>query len=94
MEALLKVKNLSKSFAVEKDFFGRTKKSLQAVRDISLDIYPGECLTLVGESGCGKSTTARLVLNLITPDKGEVIFAGKNILKLPEKELQANERYS
>ncbi len=81
-EVLVKIRNLSKSFPLEKNFFGKTLKSLQAVNNINLEIYEGECLCLVGESGSGKSTTARLILNLIKADSGEVIFDDTNILDL------------
>lgn len=86
---LLRVKNLSKSFSVEKDFFGRTTKSLRAVHDLSFDIYPGECLSLVGESGCGKSTSARLIMNLIKADQGEVSFDGADLFELNDNELRS-----
>jgi oligopeptide/dipeptide ABC transporter ATP-binding protein len=87
-EPLLKVKNLSKSFSVEKNFFGRTTKSLRAVHDINFEIYPGECLSLVGESGCGKSTTARLILNLVKADQGEVLFENEELLSMPARKLR------
>ena len=85
---LLEVKNLSKSFSVEKDFFGRTKKSLRAVHDLSFKLYPGECLSLVGESGCGKSTTARLIAKLIEADFGEVVFDDEKFFNLDAKDLR------
>lgn len=85
---LLKVEKLSKSFCVEKDFFGRTKKTLRAVNNVSFDIKPGECLSIVGESGCGKSTTARLIMNLVQPDSGAVIFLDENLLTLKASELR------
>jgi oligopeptide/dipeptide ABC transporter ATP-binding protein len=87
-EVLLEIKNLTKTFPIEKNFFGIAKKNLRAVNDFSLDIKTGECVCIVGESGCGKSTAARLILNLIKPDSGEVIFQSKNILKLPSNELR------
>lgn len=87
-EALIQVKNLSKEFPVAKDLWGKTTKSLKAVNNISLDIFPGECLTIVGESGCGKSTMARLILRLIKADQGEVIFASKDLLRLGVNELR------
>ncbi len=85
---LLQIKNLSKAFALEKNFWGKPTQTLHAVNDISLDIYPGECLTIVGESGCGKSTTARLILKLIEADSGEVVFLGEDILKLKGQALR------
>ena len=86
---MLKVRNLSKSFSVEKDFFGRTKKSLRAVHNVSFDLAAGECLSIVGESGCGKSTTARLILKLIEADDGEVIFDDENLLNLSSAKLRS-----
>jgi oligopeptide/dipeptide ABC transporter ATP-binding protein len=87
-ETLIEVKNLSKSFPVAKDLWGRTTKSLQAVSHISLDIKAGECLTLVGESGCGKSTLARLILKLIEADGGSVVYKGQDLLTLSGENLR------
>lgn len=87
-ETLVEIKNLSKSFPVAKDLWGRTTKSLQAVSHISLDIKAGECLTLVGESGCGKSTLARLILKLTEADGGSVIYKGQDILAIGDEELR------
>jgi oligopeptide transport system ATP-binding protein len=81
-KALLKVKNLSKSFSIEKNFFGVTTKSLKAVNDVNFEIFPGECFSLVGESGCGKSTTARLIMRLIKEDAGELEFDGQDIINI------------
>lgn len=88
-EALISIKNLSKSFAAAKDFWGKTQKSLRAVSAINLDIYEGECLCIVGESGCGKSTLARLILKLIQADSGTVEFQGEDILQLEGSRLIA-----
>ena len=85
---LLSVRNLSKQFPVGKSFFGRPNKWVHAVNNVSFDIYPGETFSLVGESGCGKSTTSRLINRLIAPDEGEIIFEGKDIAHLPEKEVR------
>ncbi len=87
-ETLIEIKNLSKSFPVAKDLWGRTTKSLQAVSHISLDIKAGECLTLVGESGCGKSTLARLILKLTEADGGSVIYKGQDILAIGDEDLR------
>lgn len=87
-EPLVKVENLSKEFAVKKNFFGKTTKALKAVTELNFDLYPGECLCLVGESGCGKSTSARLILKLIEADQGAVYFNGKNIFELKKNDLR------
>lgn len=87
-DKVLEVKNLSKSFVLEKDFFGKARTKLHAVSNINLEIYKGECLTLVGESGCGKSTLARLIIKLIDADQGEINFEGNEITKLKGKELR------
>jgi oligopeptide/dipeptide ABC transporter ATP-binding protein len=89
MEPLLKVRNLKKYFPVEAGVFGREKDFVKAVDDVSFNIYKGETLGLVGESGCGKSTTGRMLVNLLTPTSGEVIFEGRDIAKLSRKEQKS-----
>ncbi|SEK37002.1 peptide/nickel transport system ATP-binding protein [Paenibacillus sp. cl141a] len=84
---LLEVKNLQKSFTVKKGFFG-TSKQLRAVDGISFAIHKGETFSLVGESGCGKSTTGRLVTRLLTPNSGEVIFNGIDISGYNENQMR------
>ncbi len=87
-EPLLSVKHLSKRFPVGKDFFGRPNAFVHAANDVSFDILPGETFSVVGESGCGKSTTARLVNRIIAPDEGQIIFDGTDIAKMPAKEMR------
>ena len=84
-EKLLEVKNLRTEFK-------RDKTWVTAVNNVSFSIQPGEILGLVGESGCGKSTTGKLIDHLITPDSGEIWFEGKEISKLSEKEMRSLER--
>ena len=86
-ERLVEIKNIVKEFPVKNKTFGNTKQVIHAVSGVSIHIDKGETLGLVGESGCGKSTIGRLLLNLIPPTSGEVIFEGKNITELSEKDL-------
>lgn len=76
---LIEVKNLHKDFVVERNFFGRPKTVLKAVNGVEFSIRSGETLGLVGESGCGKSTTGRTIIGLYAPSAGEVIFDGQVI---------------
>jgi oligopeptide transport system ATP-binding protein len=85
---ILEVRNLKKYFTVSADFFGRPTSFLKAVDDVSFSIRRGETLGLVGESGCGKSTTGRTIIRLYEPTAGEVIFKGKQITGGAEKELR------
>ncbi len=86
-EKLVEVKNLVKYFPVE-----GSDDVVRAVDDVSFDIISGETLGLVGESGCGKSTVGRSLLRLYEPTSGEVLFEGKNIIGLPNKEMQSLRR--
>lgn len=88
-EVLLEVKNLKKYFPMETNIFGKTTSRLKAVDDVSFKIYKGECLGLVGESGCGKSTIGKMLVDLYTPTEGEILFEGKDIAKLSKKERRA-----
>lgn len=87
-KVLLEVKNLKKYFPVKAGVFRKTVGYLKAVDDISFYIKEKETLGLVGESGCGKSTTGFTILRLEEPTAGEVRFAGKNVLSLKKKELK------
>ena len=93
MQPLLEVKNLKKYFPVTRGVGPlKEKKWLKAVDDVSFTLCQGETLGLVGESGCGKSTTGRTILRLMEPTAGEVIFQGENILTLNRKEMRQKRR--
>ncbi|RLB43936.1 MAG: peptide ABC transporter substrate-binding protein [Deltaproteobacteria bacterium] len=85
---LLQIRGLKKYFPVRRGFLQRTKAWVKAVDNIDLEIEEGKTLGLVGESGCGKSTVARLILRLIVPDTGQIIYKGRDIAPLSEKELK------
>ena len=87
-QLLLEVRNLKKYFELTGGFLQKTKEVVQAVEDISLEVKRGETLGLVGESGCGKTTTGRVILQLIKGTSGDIYFKGKDLLKLSKKELQ------
>src|SRR5579862_3829349 len=87
MEPLLELKNLTIAFDTERG-------QIRPVQDVSLSIYPGQTLAVVGESGCGKSVTALSILRLIPmpPGKvlgGQILFEGRDLLKLSEKQMQS-----
>lgn len=85
---LLKVEHIKKYFPVKSGLFRRTMGHVKAVDDVSFDIMQGETLGLVGESGCGKSTTGRVILKLIEPTSGNVYFKGENLFDKKEEELR------
>src|ERR1051325_9314024 len=88
-QPLLQVKGLKKYFPIPGGLLSREVARVHAVDDISFDVMPGETLGLVGESGCGKSTTGRTILRLIEPTSGEVTFGGKNVTTLDKRSLRA-----
>lgn len=89
---LLEVRNLRKYFPVRRGVLSRIVANVQAVDDVSFSIQKGETFGLVGESGCGKTTTGRAVLRLIEPDAGEIRFDGVDLLKLSAEELRLRRR--
>jgi len=88
MRAVIQVKNLKKYFPIVKGIFKKRYSYIRAVDDVSFSIEMGETFGLVGESGSGKSTIARLLLRLIEPTDGEILFKGKDITKLNKEELR------
>jgi len=91
-ENLLEVKNLKKYFPVKAGIFKKTVAHVKAVDDISFAVKEGETLGLVGESGCGKSTTGRTILRLLEATAGEVLFEGKSVMDLDKKQMRAIRR--
>lgn len=87
-EPLLKIENLKKNFPIRGGVFGKKVGEVKAVDDISFVIQKGETLGLVGESGCGKSTTGRMLLRLLEPSEGKIIFEGNDITTLSKQELR------
>jgi oligopeptide/dipeptide ABC transporter ATP-binding protein len=90
---LLEVKNLKKYFPIKGGIFSKTIGQVYAVDGVSFFLKEGESLGLVGESGCGKSTTARAILRLIEPTEGEILFEGKDICKVDDKEMRSFRRH-
>lgn len=87
-KVLLEVRNLKQYFPVKTDSIFKPKAYVKAVDDISFHINEGETLSIVGESGCGKSTTGRAILRLDEPTGGEVLYSDNNILALSKKEMR------
>jgi len=88
-EAIIKVNHLKVWFPSQRTFFGTTTSYIKAVDDVGFEIYKGETLGLVGESGCGKTTLGRALLALIQPTEGEIFFKHKDIAKAKSHELRA-----
>lgn len=87
-EPILTVKNVKTFFTEKKNFFGKPVKYIKAVDNVSFEVYKGETLGLVGESGCGKTTLGRTILQLIDGSKGDIIYDGQNLKKLTKNELR------
>ena len=86
---LVRLENLKKYYPVKKGVLGQKKLFVKAVDDLSLEVYEGEVLGIVGESGCGKSTTGKLIARLIEPSEGKIIFQGKDISNFKRSEMRS-----
>lgn len=93
-EPLLKVEHLKTWFPLKKGIFNRVYDHVKAVDDVSLDVYPGETLGLVGESGCGKTTLGRSILRLVEPSDGKIIFEGKDVMSLSGNDLREYRKHA
>lgn len=87
-ETILEVRDLVKHFPVREGLFKRTVGSVHAVCGVSFDVGRGETLGMVGESGCGKSTTARLLLRLITATSGSIVYQGQDVVRASPREMR------
>jgi oligopeptide/dipeptide ABC transporter ATP-binding protein len=85
---ILEVRDLKKYFPIKKGLFARTVGHVKAIDGISFDVHAGEVLGLVGESGCGKTTAGRCILQLIAPTSGSVKFEGQEIVGLPRRQMR------
>jgi len=91
-EPLLEVEGLTKHFPAHLSLFGRVLTTVKAVDGVSFAVEAGETLALVGESGCGKSTTGRLILRLLEPTAGRIRFAGQDVRALRPEDMRALRR--
>lgn len=91
-QVLIHVEHLKKYFPIRRGVLRRKVGDIKAVDDVSFDIYKGETLGLVGESGCGKSTAGRSILQLLTPTAGQVEFKGRDLISMRRSELQRMRR--
>jgi peptide/nickel transport system ATP-binding protein len=86
---ILELRNIKTYFPINKGLFGKARDYVKAVDDVSFDVYPGETLGLVGESGCGKTTLGRTILRLIEPTAGTIVFKSRDITGLSTKDMRA-----
>ena len=88
-DVLLDVQHLTKLFAAETNFFGKATSYVHAVDDVSFQIKRGEAFGLVGESGCGKTTVGKMLVNLLRPTSGKIIFDGKDLTAMKDSERKS-----
>ncbi len=88
-KAILQIKSLKTFFPIKGGFFGGTTGFVKAVNDVSFDVYPGETLGLVGESGCGKTTIGRTIIQLEKATEGQIIYKGNDVINMNAKELRS-----
>ena len=88
-DILLDVQHLTKRFAAETNFFGKATSHVQAVDDVSFQIRRGEAFGLVGESGCGKTTVGKMLVNLLKPTSGKIVFDGHDLTAMKPAERKA-----
>ena len=93
-EPILKVEYLKTWFPLKKGVFNRVYDHVKAVDDVSFEVYPGETLGLVGESGCGKTTLGRSILRLVEPSEGKIIFEGKDVMSLSGNDLREYRKHA
>ena len=93
-QPILKVEHLKTWFPLKKGVFNRVYDHVKAVDDVSFEVYPGETLGLVGESGCGKTTLGRSILRLVEPSEGKIIFEGKGVMLLSGNDLREYRKHA
>ena len=93
-QPILKVEHLKTWFPLKKGVFNRVYDHVKAVDDVSFEVYPGETLGLVGESGCGKTTLGRSILRLVEPSEGKIIFEGKDVMSLSGNDLREYRKHA
>lgn len=84
-EILLSIRDIKKWFAIDDKLIGKPTSFVKAVDGVSFDVYKGEVLGLVGESGCGKTTISRSILGLTQPTSGSIVFEGKELMGMKKR---------